>query len=91
MIRGKTDREVQSRSRLKTSALLFRLLSKLKMPSLVFMFGQRREVVSVTPMMTLGAALAEACSRVSRPATDFALFNGKAVVVRRFTIVIICV
>ena len=44
--------------------------------------GNRREVVKTTPVMTLGAVLAEACGRAPRPLGDpsqFLLMNGKAV------------
>jgi hypothetical protein len=44
--------------------------------------GNRREVVKTTPLMTLGAVLAEVCGRPPRPLGDpaqFLLMNGKAV------------
>jgi hypothetical protein len=44
--------------------------------------GNRREVIKTTPLMTLGAVLAEACARPPRPLGDpaqFLLMNGKAV------------
>jgi hypothetical protein len=44
--------------------------------------GNRREVVKTTPLMTLGAVLAEVCGRPPRPLGDpaqFVLMNGKAV------------